>query len=227
MTPASRGSAFQRKTNVNSRPRANGRPWDVSPLAPSPLALLATLPVDEEEEGDYSEVGTCPRVSSRSGSLACLCGIMARWGRSQGHDLCVSLRRQAAAGMDEWEGECGWDVPRLPLHLILFYSYYARTLSFFPTILSCPPLSPPSYLLLNARMTILDDPFFPHENQNPSHAPAPAAFSSKQVRDGDEEIPRRRSWDEVVVQYSLDSYIKPHGGGCFPISPSTHHVHRS
>jgi hypothetical protein len=62
----------------------------------------------------------------------------------------AALRDTACTFPYDDERPLGWmngrasvGVPRLPLHLILFYSCHARTLSFFPAILSCPPLSPP------------------------------------------------------------------------------------
>ncbi|KAJ6594659.1 hypothetical protein B0H19DRAFT_1096340 [Mycena capillaripes] len=41
-------------------PAINGRPWDVSPLAPSPIALPATVSVPEEENDDLDEIEYMP-----------------------------------------------------------------------------------------------------------------------------------------------------------------------
>jgi hypothetical protein len=104
-------------------PATNGRPWDVSPLAPSPLALPVPLPVGEEDEEDFSEIEYMPpKLQVEETWVPPFDFDLPHYG-----DVGKRLRERACAfpyddevpaGEPEWEGECGWDVPALPLPVL-------------------------------------------------------------------------------------------------------------
>ncbi|KAJ6507443.1 hypothetical protein C8R47DRAFT_1315656 [Mycena vitilis] len=101
-------------------PATNGRPWDVSPLAPSPIALPASLP---EPEDDFDEIEYMPpKVDFEKEAwvppFEFALPDYAEVGRRLRAGACAyPVDDDPGVKMDEWEmqGECAWEMPVVQL----------------------------------------------------------------------------------------------------------------
>ncbi|KAF8170537.1 hypothetical protein K438DRAFT_212204 [Mycena galopus ATCC 62051] len=101
-------------------PAVNGRPWDVSPLAPSPIALPAVLP---EEEDDYEEIEYMPPKLELEGQRWVPQFEMPDYGevgramrmRAQGYHYDDELPMEGEIPTGAGTGDCWDEMPALAL----------------------------------------------------------------------------------------------------------------
>ncbi|KAJ7633435.1 hypothetical protein DFH06DRAFT_1479671 [Mycena polygramma] len=155
-------------------PATNGRPWDVSPLAPSPIALPAPAP---EPEDDFDEIEYMPPkvdffetewVPPFDFALP----DYAEVGRTLRAGACAYPVDDEPVGTDEWEvqGECGWEMPVVQL----------------ATLESDDPFHDPFHVISQAPA--------PAPSKRPKTNPAPLDLRAKLAHRPQARAPAAQTW---------------------------------